>query len=99
MYWCFDVILLQVLSNSVAKELNESPATIETAKFCAMFNKFFDCLNARSTKEYIKKKNIDIAPYESRGDERLKVSNVMHALSKNMILLTYSGLRMNSFCI
>jgi len=39
-----------------------------------MFNKFFDCLNTRSTKEYIKKRKSDVSPYESRGDERLKVS-------------------------
>ena len=42
----------------------------ETAKFLRYFDKGFDCLNARSTKEV----KADRRPYTSEDDKRLQVS-------------------------
>ena len=44
----------------------------ETAKFCKMMNGSFDCANARSTTEYLRKHNDFLAPYLSTSDERFK---------------------------
>lgn len=46
--------LLQVLSKYVADAFayKKDPATKETALFCRNFDRFFDCLNVRSLKEY-----------------------------------------------
>ena len=63
-----------MLSNTVASALEGLPGTEETSKFCSMFNKFFDCLNTRSTTEYIHKRKCDASPYESKEDKRLKVA-------------------------
>jgi hypothetical protein len=63
----------QVLSNTVATALRRhypSGETEETAKFCEMVNKFFDCLNVRSTTEHTKKRNESLAPYTSSEDSR-----------------------------
>jgi hypothetical protein len=63
----------QVLSNTVATALRRhypSGETEETAKFCEMVNKFFDCLNVRSTTEHTRKRNESLAPYTSSEDSR-----------------------------
>ena len=51
------------------------PSTTETQKFVLYFDKLFDCLNVRSTSEWLKKKKPDLKPYRSAEDERLKVSD------------------------
>ena len=61
----------QVLSDKVSKAI-EANGHSETAKFCAVFNKFFDCMNVRSTKEYIHKRNPNLKPYKIE-DERFQV--------------------------
>ena len=42
----------------------------KTAQFCDMVNKFFDCLNVRSTTKHVRKRNNFLAPYSSSNDER-----------------------------
>ena len=46
----------------------------ETAKFCAKFDRFFDCLNTRAAGEGKKKRKPDLDPYRSVDDKRFKVS-------------------------
>ena len=62
----------QVLSTSVASVLkNFSPKEcMATATFCEVFDKFFDCLNVRSLKEFQTKRKPYLAPYTSIDDER-----------------------------
>ena len=47
---------MQVLSNTVSQALKYDETNLdeveETARFCEIFNKFFDCLNVRCTEEY-----------------------------------------------
>lgn len=50
----------------------------ETARFCEIFNKFFDCLNVQCTQEYIHKRNPNIKPYTEKDDERLHVCKAGH---------------------
>ena len=52
----FSYTNLQVLSNSVCKalELEGRDDTKKTAKFCHVFNKFFDCLNVHCQEECVK---------------------------------------------
>ena len=51
------------------------PDTSETERFVRTFDKFFDCLNVRSTDEYIKKRKPNLRPYTDVTDERLTVSS------------------------
>jgi hypothetical protein len=63
----------QVMSNTVAMALHRhypQGDAEETAKFCEMVNKFFDCLNTRSTTEHIRKRNEFLAEYTSLDDSR-----------------------------
>ena len=63
----------QVLSNTMALALRRFYAdgdAEETARFCEMINKFFDCLNAQSTREHTSKRNDLLPPYSSVDDER-----------------------------
>ena len=62
----------QVLSESVFQALQTygPPDAIETANYCQIFDKFFDCLNVRNTKEHLIKKKTFLKPYESENDER-----------------------------
>lgn len=46
----------------------------ETAKFCNMFDRFFDCLNSRNLSEGKKKRKPDLDPYRSINDSRFKVN-------------------------
>lgn len=45
----------KVLSNTVAEviEYDGDPETQETAQFCRVFNKSFDCLNVHSLDEFV----------------------------------------------
>ena len=63
----------QVLSNTMALALRRfytDGSAEETARFCEMINRFFDCLNVRSTSEHTRKRNYFLAPYSSADDER-----------------------------
>ena len=68
---------MQVLSNTVSQALKYDETNLdeveETARFCEIFNKFFDCLNVRCTEEYIQKRNPNIRPYTDKNDKRLQV--------------------------
>ena len=46
----------------------------ETARFCRMFDKFFDCLNTRRAGEGKEKRKPDLEPYWSDKDVRFTVS-------------------------
>ena len=54
----------QVLSTSVSIALKSfgPPEATTTAKYCEMFDKFFDCFNVRNTKEYITKQKPFLKP-------------------------------------
>lgn len=62
----------QVLSASVAAVLKAygPPEAAGTAQFALMMDKFFDCLNVRSTSEHKTKRKPYLAPYTSPYDER-----------------------------
>ena len=64
----------QVLSTSVSVALKEygQPETAGTAKYCEMFDNFFDCLNVRNTTECITKQKPFLSPYTSVDDERFE---------------------------
>ena len=51
----------------------------ETAKFCHMFDKFFDCLNTRNASEGKKKRKQDLEPYRRADDRRFEVLLNCHA--------------------
>ena len=63
----------QVLSNTMALVLRRffpDGDAEQTARFCEMVNKFFDCLNVRSTTEHIRKRNDFLEPYSSSDDKQ-----------------------------
>ena len=62
----------QVLSSTVANVLNlyGGPECFATAKFCKMMNDFFDCLNIRSSTEYVHDRNNMLQPYYTEEDDR-----------------------------
>ena len=62
-------------SVSSAFELTGKEEFEETAKFCRMFDKFFDCLNTRRAGEGKQKRKPDLDPYRSDSDIRLQVSS------------------------
>ena len=66
---------MQVLTSSVshAYELMDNNEFSETAKFCSMFDRFFDCLNTRNAKEGKQNRKPDLDPYRSDKDARFKV--------------------------
>ena len=45
----------------------------ETARFCMMFDKFFDCLNTRRHGEGKERRKPDLEPYRSGKDVRFTV--------------------------
>ena len=62
----------QVLSKTVALALRRffpDGDAEQTAQFSEMVNKFFDCLNVRSTTEYVQKHNDFLAPYSNSNDK------------------------------
>ena len=65
----------QVRSNSVACafKLLKKGEYKETSRFCSMFNRFFDCFNARRAGEGKEKRNPDLDPYTNVDDIRLTV--------------------------
>ena len=48
----------------------------ETAKFCKMFDRFFDCMNVRSICEGRNKRKPDLEPYQDVVDTRFHVSHM-----------------------
>ena len=66
---------MQVLSKSVSDcfKLMQNEAYEETAKFCLLFDKFFDCLNTRRAGEEKEKRKPDLDPYRSIEDTRFTV--------------------------
>ena len=68
---------MQVLSASVSHALAyyNDPTTSETQKFCAIFDRFFDCMNVRAYSEGTKKSKPDLLPYRTPNDTRFKVNN------------------------
>ena len=67
----------QTLANVMEEKLG--PAAQATIEFIRVFDKFFDCLNVRSTKEGHKKRKDELLPYESINDPRfqVRVSNLL----------------------
>jgi hypothetical protein len=51
-----------------------SDDTVETRRFILLFDRFFDCLNVRSTKESVVERKPDLRPYRDPADSRLKVN-------------------------
>ena len=66
-------------SVSCAFKMLESSDYDETAKFCSMFDHFFDCLNTRNASEGKKKRKPDLDPYRNVEDKRFKV-NILEIL-------------------
>ena len=64
------ILILKVLSNKVSEALKYGgdPECEETARFCSMFDRFFDCLNVRSLDECVKKRKPDRRPYKYKND-------------------------------
>ena len=54
------------------------PATKETERFVAMFDKWFDCLNVRNFEEWKNKLKPDRKPYSDPNDPRLKVITILY---------------------
>ena len=75
MHFCIILICMQVLSSSVSVgfEFIGKEEFEETAKFCKMFDKFFDCLNTRRSGEGREKRKPDLEPYRSDKDVRFDV--------------------------
>ena len=70
---CMNVRLaVQVLSQSVSTALSTygPPESQGSAKYCELFDKFFDCMNVRNTKETTYDRKPFLAPYRSINDER-----------------------------
>lgn len=67
-----------MLSSSVSNafKMMESDDYDQTAKFCYMFDRFFDCLNTRNASEGKKKRKPDLDPYRSVNDKRFDVSEI-----------------------
>ena len=67
--------VFQVLSASVSSafELTGKEEFTETAKFCKMFDRFFDCFNTRRAGEGKEKRKPDLEPYRSVNDVRFAV--------------------------
>ena len=74
-----------MLSTTVAEAFayENSPHTKETERFVRIFDKFFDLMNTRNTKEFVLKRKPNLAPYinNPETEERLKV-NCMHKFEK-----------------
>jgi hypothetical protein len=82
----------QVLSASVSSafELTGKEEFTETAKFCKICDKFFDCLNTRRAGEGKQKRKPDLEPYRSVDDVRFVILVVMFMC---LTTLFYSGWR------
>ena len=62
---------------SCAFQLFNKDEFTETAKFCLMFDQFFDCLNTRRFGEGKEKRKPDLDPYTNVNDVRLTVSQII----------------------
>lgn len=73
-----DLLLNQVLSSSVSLAFTfmKKDEFTETARFCRMFDKFFDCLNTRRIGEGKEERKPDLEPYWSDKDVRFTVSSM-----------------------
>ena len=60
---CMLVVVSLSGSVSAAFKLMESDERTETARFCSMFDRFFDCLNTRFAGEGKQKRKPDLYPY------------------------------------
>ena len=67
--------MMHILSKSVSDcfKLMQNEAYEETAKFCLLFDKFFECLNTRRAGEGKEKRKPDLDPYRSIEDTRFTV--------------------------
>jgi hypothetical protein len=65
-------LAVQILSATVGNTLLEfGPGEAsETANFCLLMDKFFDCCNVTNTKEYIKNRKVFLKPFTDCSDER-----------------------------
>lgn len=92
--YCY-VLILQVLSESVAKALRllGGPEVEETARFCSMMDKFFDAMNVGNFTCGRQSRKAFKAPYRSASDFRLTVSEIMFCseIVLRSILLAHSG--------
>ena len=61
----------------------------ETAKFCSMFDRFFDCLNTRNANEGRQKRKPDLDPYRSVEDKRFDVSILYGVLHDVLLCSTW----------
>lgn len=91
---------MQVSSSSVshAFELMDNEEYAETAKFCRMFDRFFDCLNTRNAVEGKHKRKPDLDPYRSDKDARLKVPIFLYFIlfcTCTLFIIIYSGWKRN----
>ena len=64
----------QILSNSMANALRakDDPHLAETAIFCEIMDKWFDCLNGQYFSQDIKTRKPELAPYTSKDDWRFR---------------------------
>ena len=69
-----EYVCIQVLSNSVAKELLCLLATRHRIYFAEIFDRFFDCLNSSSLSAGKRSRNPFRSPYRSGTDWKLKVN-------------------------
>ncbi len=67
------------MSESVAcaLEVLDCDQTRQTRVFIRMINRFFDCLNVKTHKTGLMKRNDALLPYRSQKDERFKVSTFL----------------------
>ena len=84
------------MSQSVAGALEVISAekSRETRLFIRTIDKFFDCLNGRSTQAGKRSRNPNVDPYASSADERFKVllgkELQLHVLKRTILLVAAS---------
>ena len=67
--------------------------TSETERFVRLFDKFFDCLNVRSTDEYIQQRKPNLRPYTEITDEQLTVRSYLCSMHVNYTIATIISLQ------
>ena len=65
---------------AAALEYYGDEGATETVRFLQMFDRFFDCLNTRHSKEGQRKRKPDLFPYVYPTDIRFKVLNSVRYL-------------------
>lgn len=93
------VLLLQVLSNTVADALAHygEPDTRETERFVRFMDRFFDMLNTRSVEEGSNKRKPDLDPYRTPDDSRLKVIRAVSKFAIDLTVLGEAGIILGGF--